>query len=368
MKFGWGHSQCHSIGIDPPGRSAARRPSSESAMDLSMRRVRARLETSSPVAPKGLPLCSPARSAGRGTSLLSARTVFVRRFRAGVGSVKRTASQSVAARGSLCSGRRSVADGSERVLQPPAPPPAPRRSSPDSAGHVLTRARCAGSETSSVKGLLAVDPTGKLAGKTQGQKQLCRQVCREIGWLEPVYHPGGALEDLIEVVVGFDGVYDTLCMLSYANGFVGMTYAYYRSKRRVDVERAVVKLSRHIEQRHVSKHLILFGPDVSPWNTTEFMDDYRLIHADILDLFKREGLNVGTSIEEEYYRGFGRFRGKLDENDHIKRDYGEEAYFFLHSVLKAASSMPTRTSILTQDLVRHDSPGLPSLCLEIRMG
>ena len=101
---------------------------------------------------------------------------------------------------------------------------------------------------------------------------------------------------------------------------------------------AVKDLAEHIKNNAVSKHIILFGADVSLFEGAAFPDDYRRIQVDILNMLSLVGLNAGTGMEP-HYGDFGRFRGKLDRNWHIQGVYREEACAFIGAVLAATSSL-----------------------------
>ena len=150
--------------------------------------------------------------------------------------------------------------------------------------------------------------------------------------------PGASLVDLIKAVVRSPSRHDMLCILSNANKVVSMNWARYEQTTRQDVWDAVKDLAEHIKNNAVSKHIILFGADVSLFEGAAFPDDYRRIQVDILNMLSLVGLNAGTGMEP-HYGDFGRFRGKLDRNWHIQGVYREEACAFIGAVLAATSSL-----------------------------
>ena len=127
--------------------------------------------------------------------------------------------------------------------------------------------------------LLAIDSTGKTSNIAY-----CYTVCQQWGWLEPIYSPGASLDDLIEKVIGSGRRHDTLCIISNANKVVSMKWIEYLKTTREDVWKAVYHLPEHIQNNTVSKHLILFGADVSLFAGAPFPDDYRRIQQDILNM------------------------------------------------------------------------------------
>ena len=81
--------------------------------------------------------------------------------------------------------------------------------------------------------------------------------------------------------------------------------------------KAVYHLAEHIQNNTVSKHLILFGADVSLFEGAPFPDDYRRIQQDMLNMLSYMGLNAGTGMES-HYGDFGRFKSKLDRHWHMQ--------------------------------------------------
>ena len=63
-----------------------------------------------------------------------------------------------------------------------------------------------------------------------------------------------------------------------------MKWTEYLKTTREDVGKAVYHLAEHIQNNTVSKHLILFGADVSLFEGAPFPDDYRRIQQDILNM------------------------------------------------------------------------------------
>ena len=179
--------------------------------------------------------------------------------------------------------------------------------------------------------LLGIDSTGKCT-----KKEYCTHVCVQCGWLQPIYLPGASLVEIIKAVVACDGVHDTICILSNLNKVVEMNWDRYMQTTRLEVWSAVMDLAEHIKNKAVSKHLILVGADVDLFDGAAFPNDYRRIQADTLNMLSAVGLNIGTGMERSY-GDYGRFRGKLDKNWHIKGAYREEAIEFLATVLAATS-------------------------------
>ena len=199
--------------------------------------------------------------------------------------------------------------------------------------------------------LLAIDSTGKTS-----KRAYCYTVCRQWGWLEPIYSPGASLDDLIEKVIGSGRRHDTLCIISNANKVVSMKWIEYLKTTREDVWKAVYHLAEHIQNNTVSKHLILFGADVSLFAGAPFPDDYRRIQQDILNMLSYMGLNAGTGMES-HYGDFGRFKSKLDRNWHIQGAYRDEAEAYLQAILAATSSSTTSPPLGVVDIVPSKSDG-----------
>ena len=192
------------------------------------------------------------------------------------------------------------------------------------------------------------------------EKAYCYTVCQQWGWLEPIYWAGASLVDLIEEVIGSGRRHDTLCIISNANKVVSMKWTEYLKTTREDVWKAVYHLAEHIQNNTVSKHLILFGADVSLFEGAPFPDDYRRIQQDILKMLSYMGLNAGTGMEK-HYGDFGRFKSKLDRNWHIQGAYRDEAEAYLQAILAATSSSTTSPSLGVVDIGPSKSEAYSSL-------